>query len=168
MFKILSAILLVFLSLTLTACGNNQKTKITISAPKTKTVTPVPERAITANLSISLTQIGSKTRLGAGMETAGITECTLTTPAQCHLQVRCPAAKRSKQDEICVYLTAHQAELFKPVAKGQACTEIYGGPEKANITGIVADKPVAINLTRVNGCQIAQWDLHSQLWGLKS
>jgi hypothetical protein len=39
-----------------------------------------------------------------------------------------------------------------------ACTEIYGGPDVATITGSVDGEPVDATVTRSNGCEIARWD----------
>ena len=40
----------------------------------------------------------------------------------------------------------------------QVCTEIFGGPQTARLTGRVGSRRVARTLTRVNGCKIAEWD----------
>ena len=40
-----------------------------------------------------------------------------------------------------------------------ACTEIYGGPGKATITGALVDgATVNGTFTRSNGCEIGRWD----------
>ncbi len=40
-----------------------------------------------------------------------------------------------------------------------ACTEIYGGPGKATIAGVLADgAAVDATFTRSNGCAIGRWD----------
>lgn len=38
------------------------------------------------------------------------------------------------------------------------CTEIYGGPQRATITGTIDGEPVQTEITRVNGCEIDTWD----------
>lgn len=38
------------------------------------------------------------------------------------------------------------------------CTEIYGGPQEATITGTLAGQPVDARVTRNNGCEIDTWD----------
>ena len=53
----------------------------------------------------------------------------------------------------CDALLQHEDSL-KPVAGDVACTEIYGGPQLATITG--AD--LHATLTRTNGCEIARWE----------
>jgi hypothetical protein len=39
-----------------------------------------------------------------------------------------------------------------------ACTEVYGGPEEAEVTGTHRGRPVSLRLTRTNGCEIERWD----------
>jgi Subtilisin inhibitor-like len=45
-------------------------------------------------------------------------------------------------------------DALKPVAGDVACTEIYGGPQLATITG----PGVHATFSRENGCEIARWD----------
>jgi hypothetical protein len=39
-----------------------------------------------------------------------------------------------------------------------ACTQIYGGPQKALVAGVYNGKQVGATFTRINGCQIARWN----------
>jgi hypothetical protein len=45
-----------------------------------------------------------------------------------------------------------------PVPPSTPCTMIYGGPQKAAITGTVDGQPVTASFNRSNGCEIARWD----------
>jgi hypothetical protein len=47
---------------------------------------------------------------------------------------------------------------FAPVPKSKACTQIYGGPETADVTGTFRGKPVNAHFERGNGCEIARWN----------
>ena len=47
---------------------------------------------------------------------------------------------------------------FAPLPADVACTEIYGGPQSAHITGRWDGEAVDLEVTRVDGCRIAQWD----------
>ena len=38
------------------------------------------------------------------------------------------------------------------------CTQIYGGPEQARVTGTIDGKKVDRRFTRTNGCEIADFD----------
>ncbi len=45
-----------------------------------------------------------------------------------------------------------------PTTPDQACTEIYGGPGKATVTGTLDGAAVDATFTRSNGCEIARWE----------
>lgn len=47
---------------------------------------------------------------------------------------------------------------FAPVPKGVACTEVYGGPQVAEVRGTFQNHPVNTRFTRTDGCQIARWN----------
>ncbi len=56
---------------------------------------------------------------------------------------------------------AHLAGLedpFAPLPDDVVCTEQYGGPETARVTGRWNGEPVDLDLARTDGCLIAQWD----------
>lgn len=40
----------------------------------------------------------------------------------------------------------------------EACTQIYGGPERIVLRGRLRGAPVEREFTRVNGCEIARYD----------
>ena len=47
---------------------------------------------------------------------------------------------------------------FAPVPKDKACTQIFGGPEVADVTGTFKGKPVNAHFDKGNGCEIARWN----------
>lgn len=47
---------------------------------------------------------------------------------------------------------------FAPLAKGVACTQVYGGPQVAEVHGTFLDKPVNTRFSRTDGCEIARWN----------
>lgn len=55
------------------------------------------------------------------------------------------------------------ALLIDGVSPDQACTEIYGGPDEAFVTGEINGTPVDTTVSRSNGCEIDRWE---QLVGL--
>jgi Subtilisin inhibitor-like len=57
----------------------------------------------------------------------------------------------------CRKLAASGAKLFAPVRPGTVCTEIYGGPQRARIVGVVAGKRIWSTFARTNGCEIDRW-----------
>jgi hypothetical protein len=48
------------------------------------------------------------------------------------------------------------ADLAPPPGN-QACTQIYGGPETATVTGTLNGDRVDASFKRTDGCQIARW-----------
>jgi hypothetical protein len=51
-----------------------------------------------------------------------------------------------------------QRRLVDGPPVGVACTEQYGGPDAATITGTIDEQPVNTTLDRTNGCGISDWD----------
>ena len=47
---------------------------------------------------------------------------------------------------------------FAPLPTDMVCTEQYGGPETARITGRWHAEDVDLELSRTNGCRISQWE----------
>jgi hypothetical protein len=50
------------------------------------------------------------------------------------------------------------AKAFAPAHSGTACTQIYGGPQRARVVGIVGGTRVWATVARADGCQIARWN----------
>src|SRR3954467_1700101 len=50
------------------------------------------------------------------------------------------------------------AHPFRPVAKGVACTAIYGGPQTALVTGRLRGARVHASFNRRNGCEVDRWN----------
>jgi hypothetical protein len=49
-------------------------------------------------------------------------------------------------------------EPFAPLPEDVMCTEQFGGPQTAHVTGVWGGEPVDLELSRTNGCRISQWD----------
>jgi hypothetical protein len=47
---------------------------------------------------------------------------------------------------------------FAPTPKGIACTQIYGGPQEALVTGRFRGNLIRAHFGRKDGCQIARWN----------
>ena len=47
---------------------------------------------------------------------------------------------------------------FAPVPKDVACTQIYGGPQIAIVSGTLRGRRVWARFSRVDGCQIERWN----------
>lgn len=65
---------------------------------------------------------------------------------------------------ICAAIARQGIRLFAPVPADTACTEIYGGPATATITGTVKGSKIYAKFSRTNGCQIARWENASALF----
>jgi hypothetical protein len=46
---------------------------------------------------------------------------------------------------------------FAPTPKQTACTQIYGGPQEALVTGRFRGSLIRARFSRKNGCEIARW-----------
>ena len=57
----------------------------------------------------------------------------------------------------CTRLATGGPKLFAPLPPNVVCTEIYGGPQKARVVGVVDGKRVWSTFTRTNGSQIDRW-----------
>jgi hypothetical protein len=73
--------------------------------------------------------------------------------------LRCnpPRGSHPRPALACRRVAAAGPKLFAPLRKDVACTEIYGGPQKARVVGILAGKRIWATFTRTDGCQIARW-----------
>ena len=49
------------------------------------------------------------------------------------------------------------AAPFAPTPQGTACTQIYGGPQEALVTGRLRSRLVHADFSRKDGCEIARW-----------
>ena len=57
----------------------------------------------------------------------------------------------------CADLTAAERPFAEP-DPDLVCTEQYGGPQTARVTGTWAGQPVEASFDRVDGCAISRWD----------
>ena len=48
--------------------------------------------------------------------------------------------------------------LFAPIPDNAVCTQIYGGPQKARVVGIVQGTRIWATFQRRNGCEIGRWN----------
>lgn len=96
---------------------------------------------------------------------------TATDPALnytlvCRDGVPTEESKHPRAEAACAALKNNAALLSPaPRNKDQACTEQYGGPQTATVTGIVDDYPVEIAFARTNGCEIGAWNAAEDILG---
>ena len=65
--------------------------------------------------------------------------------------------------ELCAKARSLQPLLTAPPDKDRVCTQIYGGPETAHVTGTIDGEKVDRRFTRTNGCELADFDAASAL-----
>jgi hypothetical protein len=77
-------------------------------------------------------------------------------------QVTCDAAGDSK---VCGAVADLTADDFAPTESNVACTQQYGGPETATVTGTFRGETVDARFSRENGCEISRWQDVAELLG---
>lgn len=75
------------------------------------------------------------------------------------LSLTCEPAGGTHPDAVqaCADLAAAR-EPFAPLPPDRVCTEIFGGPQTATVSGTYRGEAVRLELSRSDGCRIAQWD----------
>ncbi|MBW1604590.1 hypothetical protein JJV70_21310 [Streptomyces sp. JJ66] len=63
----------------------------------------------------------------------------------------CAAVERASGDRAA-------PSVWEPVGEHQMCTQIYGGPQTARITGEWRGRAVDARFSRDNGCEIHRWE----------
>jgi len=53
---------------------------------------------------------------------------------------------------------------FEPLPLGVSCTQIYGGPQVAEVRGTFKGRSIKARFSRADGCQIDRWDRHRFLF----
>jgi len=109
---------------------------------------------------------------GAGnAELSIMVKPTATDPALnytlvCRDGVPTDESNHPQADAACAALKDNAALLSPaPQRIDQACTEQYGGPQTATVTGIVDDTPVDTAFARTNGCEIGAWNAAEDILG---
>ena len=62
-----------------------------------------------------------------------------------------------RPEKACAALAANE-EALDAVPPDVACTEIYGGPQEAELAGTYRGRRVRVLLKRTDGCEIARWE----------
>ena len=71
-------------------------------------------------------------------------------------RLRCPGPN-ARSRRACARLAPLRGP-FAPVPPGTACTEIYGGPQVADVRGVFRGRTIRATFSRVDGCQIGRWN----------
>jgi hypothetical protein len=101
---------------------------------------------------------------GASPSGGGGTELEVTVwssgrdgPSTSH-KITCPG------DERCDRLLALPARVFAPVPAGIGCTQIYGGPDVAEVHGTIEGRRIDSTFKRTDGCETNRWNQASFLF----
>jgi len=134
----------------------------TTPSPDTETSVPAPAPATSrpsagpgqGNAELAITVVPSQ----GAPEINYTLVCTAGTPAA--------ESSHPNADAACAALKANPG-IVAPVAPGtsRACTQQYGGPQKAAVTGMVDGVAVDSTFARTNGCEISAWDAAKNVLG---
>jgi hypothetical protein len=69
-----------------------------------------------------------------------------------------PGGSHPDPEQACETLARVGAAAFAPPPADRACAEIYGGAQRAVVTGTVDGVGVDATFQRRNGCEIEDWD----------
>ena len=73
--------------------------------------------------------------------------------------VRCDPVEGThpRRAAVCRDLDRLGWQVFRPVSPDKVCTQVYGGPQVAIVSGRVSGHTVWARLSRADGCQISRW-----------
>ena len=97
---------------------------------------------------------GSQTSLAITVWSEGRAE---GAPARYTLRCAPASGTVAKPAATCRKLTA-MTNPFAPTPRDTVCTDQYGGPQEAVVTGTYKGRKLWIALTARNGCEISRWN----------
>lgn len=77
-----------------------------------------------------------------------------------------PGGDHPNPASACAALAGERGAL-EPVPPDAACTQQFGGPEEAEVTGTVEGDRVEATFTKRDGCEIARWERLAPLLELR-
>ena len=86
-----------------------------------------------------------------------VVDAPAAAPRRTTLTCRPPGGDHPDPARTCGEL-ARQPQPFAPVPADATCSQLYGGPRTATVRGTYRAQPVELELSRADGCRIAQWD----------
>jgi hypothetical protein len=149
-------------TLLVAACGDGEDPVATSpGTPSTGgSVTSTPEPSTTPP---EQTPAPSGTGGGGSDDAAGGTRLTIVlddgSGAARTWRLTCDPAGGDHPDPAaaCAALAANGAAALPPVPKDRMCTQIYGGPDTATVTGTWNGQKVSATFKKTNGCEINRW-----------
>lgn len=117
---------------------------------------------VDARLELTLGEVGDKGLVGIPIP--DYVRCGRSVPASCRGRVECSEDGDKDEPAVCAWLAGDDAKvLTEEPADDVACTQIYGGPETATVTGELDGEEVDATFSRSDGCEIARWDVAAPL-----
>jgi hypothetical protein len=110
-------------------------------SPADPTVTSTPSSSASDAGQLDLTIVAD---LGSGRQTWRLT----CAP---------PGGTHPDPETACRVLAENGKRALPAVPKDRMCTQVYGGPEKATVSGTWNGETIMSTLSRVNGCEIGRW-----------
>ncbi|MCU1517255.1 MAG: serine protease inhibitor [Pseudarthrobacter sp.] len=146
-----------------TSPGTPAPSASSTTAPDTETSVPAPAPSAPPELPAGP---------GAGNSELAIMVKPSDTEAAVNYTLVCqdgaPSAESTHPaaEPACAAVKANPSVLT-PSTRGtaQACTEQYGGPQTATVTGMVDGTPVDTSFARTNGCEISAWNAAQAILG---
>ena len=80
-------------------------------------------------------------------------------------RLRCASLGAEATDPRCRALEGFELRQLDPVPPATACTQIYGGPATARVTGELRGERVSASFDLRNGCEINRWRRNAELLG---
>jgi Subtilisin inhibitor-like len=128
---------------------------------------PTGARALLAAVLILLAGCANASTGAGGTvppSSGGITSLTVTAnpgegaaPSTWTLTCDPPGGSHPQASAACAELVSAKGDPFAETPKGTACSMIYGGAQKAQVTGSFDGRPVDTKFSRTNGCEVARW-----------
>lgn len=78
-----------------------------------------------------------------------------------------PGGSHPQASAACAQLAAATSDPFAQTPKGMACSMIFGGDQKAQVTGTFEGRTVSTSFARTNGCEVARWEAVSAVLVIK-
>jgi hypothetical protein len=115
-------------------------------------------------LSLAITSLAASTAQSAPAQHTALTisywENGSTSSEKTAWTLTCDPAGGTlrRPQRACERLASGGRQLFAQVKAGQICTQIYGGPQVALVTGTLDGRRLWARFQRRNGCEIARWN----------
>jgi hypothetical protein len=137
--------------------------------PRAESTAPTDHFTVPSRLQPAATMGPITSSSSAGPGPGGKTELTVVfgvgTGPDDSWTLRCEPAGGTHPDAAtaCRVLEAAGEWALPPVDRSLRCAMVYGGPERATVTGTWRGLPVNSSFSRTNSCEIARWEALTDL-----